>query len=208
MLIRISTTRAAIPRSGEGIAFVHGEIQPQISAMDGNRGFGMAVDHSSGRYVGIAAWTDGDALRAGSDRAPGLISDVARHLDGGEPTVEVFDLALAHVAKPVRVGYWGQLVRMEVPAHELERTVRRFAVTALPVFERYDGLAAIVLFVDRSRNLAESVIWYDGLAVLRSSGSRLRELQDLLVADVPALHVLDVAELEVVIAEGGFLSWS
>ena len=44
MLIRVVTTRADVPRTGEGIAFVHGEIQPQIAAMDGNAGFAMAVD--------------------------------------------------------------------------------------------------------------------------------------------------------------------
>src|SRR4051794_18928544 len=118
MLIRISTTRAVIPRTGEGIAFVHGEIQPKISAMDGNRGFAMAVDRSSGRYLGIAAWTDAEALKAGEDRAPGLIADVAERLDGSSPTVELFDLAVAHLVKPVRVGYWGRLVRAEVPVHE------------------------------------------------------------------------------------------
>ena len=59
MLVRVVTTRADVLRTGEGIAFVHGEIQPRVAAMDGNRGFAMAVDHSSGRFFGIAAWTDG-----------------------------------------------------------------------------------------------------------------------------------------------------
>ena len=52
MLIRVATTRADIPRTGEGIASVRGEIEPKVSAMDGNDGFAMAVDHSSRRYVG------------------------------------------------------------------------------------------------------------------------------------------------------------
>ena len=58
MLIRVVTTRAKIPRTGEGIAFVHGEIEPKISAIGGNRGFALAVDRSFGRYIGMAAWTD------------------------------------------------------------------------------------------------------------------------------------------------------
>jgi hypothetical protein len=203
MLVRISTTRAAIPRTGEGIAYVHGEIQPKISAMDGNRGFALAVDRSSGRYLGIAAWTDREALEAGNDRAPGLIADVARRLHGSEPTVEVYDLALAHLVKPVRVGYWGRLVRFAVPLGDLDLAVRKFGTTALALFERYEGLAAVVLFVDRPRGVAESAVWYESVEVLKGSRARTEELWELLVADVPALDVVEVSELEVVIAEMG-----
>ena len=124
MLIRVVTTRADVPRTGEGIAFVHGEIQPQIAAMDGNAGFAMAVDRSSGRYVSIAAWTDAEALEASGHGAPRLIADVARRLHGSEPSVEVFDLVLAHVVKPVRLGYWGRLTRFEVPVPDLARLHR------------------------------------------------------------------------------------
>ena len=205
MLIRITTTQAAIPRTGEGIAFVHGEIQPEISAMDGNRGFAMALDRRSGRYLGIAAWTDEEALEAGGDRAPGLIADVARRVGGSAPTVELFDLALVHSVKPVRIGYWGRLTRTEVPVHDLDRVVRKFENTALPLFERFEGLAAILLLIDRSRGVAVSMMWFEGLKVLRGSGARDRELGEMLVADVPALKVVEVSEIEVAIAEMGLL---
>ena len=67
MLIRVSVIRAAIPRTGEGIAFVRGEIQPEIAAMPGNRGFAMAVDHLSGRYISLTAWND-DARAVAGER--------------------------------------------------------------------------------------------------------------------------------------------
>lgn len=124
MLIRMCTIRADIPRIGEGIAYVRGEIQPEIAAMDGNNGFVMAVDRSSSRYVSVAAWTDNEALEASADRAPGLIGAVARRLGAGEPSVEVFELAFAQVVKPVRVGYWGRLTRAEIPTAHLDRAVR------------------------------------------------------------------------------------
>ena len=177
MLIRVSTTRAAVPRTGEGIAYVHGEIDPEVSAMDGNRGFALAMDRSSGRYLAIAAWTDSEALRASEDRAPGLIADVAERLDGSWPTVELFDLALTHLVKPVRVGYWGRLVRAAVPVHDLDRFVRRFEETALPLFERYEGLAAIVLFVDRGSGVTESATWFESVEVRGAAGTVLANSQ-------------------------------
>ena len=200
MLIRVATTRADIPRTGEGIAFVHGEIEPKISAMDGNRGFAMAVDRSSGRYLGIAAWTDDEALKASGNDAPGLIADLARRLHGSKPSVEVFDLVLAHVVKPVRVGYWGRCARLEVPVPDFARAVQRFKETLLAMFDRYDGLAGIILFADRTSGVLENIVWYDSLRVLRGSATRAQEVRELLAADVPTVKYVEVSELEVVIA--------
>jgi quinol monooxygenase YgiN len=201
MLIRVVTTRADVPRTGEGIAFVHGEIQPKIAEIDGNRGFAMTVDRSSGRYVSIAAWTDAEALEASGHDAPRLIADLAGHLHGSEPSVEVFDLVLAHVVKPVRLGYWGQFARVEMPVQDLARAAQKFQQVVPAWFERYDGLAAIVLCADRVEGVLENIIWYDSLHALRGSASRMQELRDLLSADIPTIRFVEDSELEVVIAE-------
>src|SRR6476661_1838339 len=160
MLIRVVTTRADVPRTGEGIASVHGEIQPKIAAMDGNSGFAMAVDRASGRYLSIAVWTDQEALEASGHGAPRLIADLARRLHGTEPSVEVFDLVLAHVVKPVRLGYWGRLTRLDVPVPDLARAAQKFRQWAPAWFDRYDGLAAVILFADRAGGVLEWIIWY------------------------------------------------
>ncbi len=171
--------------------------------MDGNNGFAMGVDHSSGRYVSVAAWTDKEALEANADRAPGLIGALARRLNGSEPSVEVFELAFAQVVKPVRVGYWGRLTRAEIPIAHLDRAVQKFKDTATALFERYDGLAAIILFVNRASGVAHSALWFDSVQVLRGSKLRSEELHGLLAADLPAVKIVEVFELEVVIAEMG-----
>ena len=101
--------------------------------MDGNRGFAMAVDHSLGCYVGIAVWTDSEALEASGRDAPRLIADLAWRLHGNEPSVEVFDLVLAHVVKPVRVGYWGRFERLQVSPQDLARAAHRYEDTVLVV---------------------------------------------------------------------------
>jgi quinol monooxygenase YgiN len=201
MLIRVVATRAAVPRSGEGIASVHGEIEPEIAAMDGNRGFAMAVDRASGRYLGIAGWTDREALDASARSVGDLSADLARRLHGSEPSVEVFDVVLAHVLKPLRVGYWGRLVRLEVPAHDLDSATRRAPEVALALFEGYAGLAAVILLVDRAAGVLQSLVWFDRLPALRGSAARSRELHDLLVTAVPAVTTVEESEIEVVIAE-------
>ncbi len=201
VLIRVATTRADIPRSGEGIAAVRGEIGPKITAMHGNSGFAMAIDRSSRQYVGIAAWTDTESLDASEQNAPVLIADLARRLHGDGPSVEVFELVLAQVVKPVRVGYWGRRARLEVPALDLAHAVQRFEETLLAVFDRYDGLASIVLLVDRAAGVLESIVWCDSVQVLRGSAGRDREVRKLFTADVPTANYVELSELEVVIAE-------
>jgi hypothetical protein len=212
MLIRVVTTGARIPRTGERIAFVHGEIEPKVSAMDGNRGFVLAVDHSAGRYVGIAAWSDPEALEVSGRDAPDLIAELVGRLHGSEPAVDVFDLVLAHVVKPPRVGYWARLTRLEMPMQDVPRAVHRFKELVQALFarydERYDGTAAIVVFVDRASGVLENLMWYDSLRVLRGTADRARELRELLVADVPTVRVVEVSELEVVIAETQESSWN
>jgi hypothetical protein len=74
------------------------------------------------------------------------------------------------------------------------------------LFERYEGLAAIILFVDRVKGVLESITWYDSLHVLRGSASRARELRDLLVADFPTIRFVEDFELEAIIAEMNQLS--
>ena len=166
----------------------------------------MALDRSSGRYIGLTAWTDDEAVKANVDRTAGLVSDAARRLGGSEPSVEVFDLAVAHSVKPLRVGYWGRFTRVEIPVDDLDRAVLGFRDTALPLFEGYEGLAGVNLFVNQMSGVAESVIWFDSLHRLRCSAARSQEMQKLLTANLPTLKIVDVAELEVVIAEMGPLS--
>ena len=201
MLIRVVTTQADVARNGEGIAFVHGEIEPRISAMDGNSGFAKAVDRSSRHYVGIAAWTDAAALAASGHDAPALIADLAGRLHGSTPSVEVFDLVLAHVVKPLRVGYWGRRARLEVPVSDLARAERKLEQMLLAIFDRYQGLAGIVLFVDHTSGVLENIIWYDSLGALKGSATRAEEVRQLLAADVPTASYVELSEVEVVIAE-------
>ena len=113
---------------------------------------------------------------------------------------------LAHVAKPVRLGYWGRLARLEVSVPDVARAAQKFQQWVLALFEHYDGLAAIILFVDRSSGVLECMTWYDSLHVLRGSESRTKELRDLLVADIPSIRFVEDLELEAVITEMNQLS--
>jgi hypothetical protein len=70
------------------------------------------------------------------------------------------------------------------------------------MFDGYTGPAGIVPFVDLSAGVIQNITWYDSLLVLWGSATRVQELRELLVADVPTVRHGELSELEVVIAEG------
>jgi hypothetical protein len=89
---------------------------------------------------------------------------------------------------------------------DLVWAAQKFRQWVLALFDRYDGLAAIILFADRTSGVLECIIWYDSLQVLRGSASRTQELRDLLVADIPPIRFVEDVELEAVITEMSGLS--
>ena len=201
MLIQLRITPATLPRNGEGIAFVRGEIGPAITAVNGSRGFLMALDHSSGTYVAMAAWADRAVLDAHEDLVPGLVAEATRHLHSGESTFEVFDLAVSYVVKPLRIGYWGRFTRIQVPAAESDRAAQRFRDTVVPGHDHDDGLAAISLLLNRDTGSGYAASWYDSLPRLRAVQERGEESGQLLIAGTPAFTALAARELHVVITE-------
>jgi hypothetical protein len=88
-----------------------------------------------------------------------------------------------------------------VPPQDFSRAVHAFQKTVLAMFDMYDGLASIVVFVDQRSGVIGNIIWYDSLHVLRGSATRAGEVRELLVAEVPTVRCVEVSELEVVIAE-------
>lgn len=91
--------------------------------------------------------------------------------------------------------------RLEVPVQDLARAVQNYEGTVLAEFERYDGLASIILLVDRASGVLENIVWFDSLGVLRGSAICHQEMRALFVADVPTAKYGEIVELDLVIAE-------
>lgn len=201
MLIQLRIAPATLPRTGEAIAFVRGEIGPKVTALNGSRGFLMALDHTSGAYVAMAAWSDRATLETHDDLVSELVAEATRHLHSGESAIEVFDLAVSLIVKPLRIGYWGRLVRIQVPAAESDRAAQRFRDTFVPGHDGDDGLAAISLLLNPDTGAGFAASWYDSLPRLRGMQQRGEESGQLLISGEPAFTAIERRELHVVITE-------
>lgn len=199
--MQLTVAQGEFARTGDGIAFVNGEIGPEVSAMEGNERFGMALDHASSRYVYWSVWTDPQSLAVNAERATQMAGDVIKHLPSHDPVTETFDLVYTHSAKPVHVGNWGNLTRVQIPIAELDRAVRFFTAIVVAWFENQTGPIDIIMGVDTATGDCRSLICYDTLRDLRDNEPSTQELQGVLATTIPGAKITEISELQVVIAE-------
>ncbi len=199
--MQLTVAPAEIPRTGEGIAFVNGEIGPVVSAMEGNESFVLALDHSAGRYVCWSVWSSPESLAAYADRAVALAVDIVEHLHTGEPTTEASEVLFTHSVKPLHLGNWGQLTRAQMLVDDLDRAVRFLGDTILAWFENQSVPIDIVAGVNRTTGASQALICFETLKALRESEPRLEELRGMLVKAIPGVSFTEISELQVVIAE-------
>ena len=103
MHVRVITVQGDPAKVDDGISFVRDEVGPKMEQMPGSRGLSMWVERSSGRAVVASFWDDADALKASEAGSVGFRADGAARL-GGQPTVEVFEMAVLHRVEPVQPG--------------------------------------------------------------------------------------------------------
>jgi heme-degrading monooxygenase HmoA len=199
MFARVTTVQADVSRIDEGIAFAR-EVQPQVDQIPGSRGMAMWVDRASGRCAITVLWADREALEASTDAVAGFRAAVAEHLGGGEPRVEVFEVAVRHLVKPAEPGYWHRSTRCDVPAGDLDQVVEHFQHSVVPAVDKVDGLTAAVLLVDRDSGKALTAVTYDSREALDASRARGQDLRDAAAAEIPTMAITDVTEMEFVIA--------
>lgn len=199
MLARVTTIQADANRIDEGIAFGR-EVQPKVDQIAGSRGMAMWVDRTSGRCATAVLWADREALEASTDAVAGFRTALADHLGGGEPTIEVFEVAVRHLVKPAEPGNWHRSTRCDIPAGDLDQLVEHFQHSILPAVKKIDGLTAAVLLVNRDSGNAMIAVTYDSREALDTSRARGQDLRDAAAAAIPTMTITNVAEMEFVIA--------
>ena len=199
--LQLTVAEAELPRTGEGIAFVNGEFGPVISAMEGNESFVLALDHSASRYVSWSVWSSPESLDAHADQVVAMAVDVVAHLHTVESTTEVSEVFFAHSVKPLHLGNWGQLTRVQMPVDDLDRALQFYLDTILAWFENQSVPVDIVAGVNRTTGAGQSLMCFETLPALRESEPRSEELLGMFVKAIPRASITEISELQVVIAE-------
>jgi hypothetical protein len=201
MYVRVTSTQADPARIDDGIAYIRDEVLPKTNLMKGSLGSVVGVDRSSGRGSLMSCWTDRESLNATHQAVVGMRSAAARRLDGSNTTVETFEIALIHLAKPAEPGSCTRTTRTEMPPEDVDRALQSFKDTVMPFFEKYDRICAVMVMVNRETGVLQSSIILENREALEASSGRAQEVRDLITAAIPSVKIVEVFELEVVISD-------
>ena len=200
MHVRIITFLGDPARLDDGIAYTRTQAQPEVDRMTGSLGLSMWVERESGRSAVSTGWVDRAALD-GSEAtlSAGVRAQAGKHL-GGDPASEVFELVALHQAGPPEPGNWTRSSRFSVPREQIDVAVEYSRQTLLPAIADLDGLVAAVMLVDRERGRTLMAVTFRDDASLAASRDRGEQLRDGYAAAVPGGSLVEVTEMELVIA--------
>lgn len=201
MYVRVTSTQADPARIEDGIAYIRDEVLPKTNLMKGSLGSVVSVDRSSGRGSLMSCWTDRESLDASHQAVVGMRSAAARRLDGSDTTVETFEIALIHLAKPAEPGSCTSMTRAEIPPDDVHRALQSFNDTVVPFLEKYDRICAVIVMVNRQAGVLQTSITVENREALEASRNRTQEMRDLITAAIPSGKIVEVFELEIVISD-------
>jgi hypothetical protein len=199
MFVRATTIDANPSKVDEGIAYVRDHVAPAVDSLPGSLGLTMLVDRESGTTSITTAWTS-EADRAEADELlTSLRAHAVRHLGGGTPVTELFELAVIDRLRPARPGFWSRMTRVSIDPQAAEEAIDVYTSSTMHDLRLLDGYCSAVLLVDRSSGLGVVSVTFDGRASLESSRERAEAIRRSGLEKAGAV-VSEVREAEVVVA--------
>jgi hypothetical protein len=122
-----------------------------------------------------------------------------RHLGGGTPVTELFELAVIDRLRPARPGFWSRMTRVSIDPQAAEEAIDVYTSSTMHDLRLLDGYCSAVLLVDRSSGLGVVSVTFDGRASLESSRERAEAIRRSGLEKAGAV-VSEVREAEVVVA--------
>jgi hypothetical protein len=199
MYVRATTIDADPAKIDEGVAYVRDHVVPAVDSLPGSLGLTMLADRDSGTTSITTAWSS-EADRAEADELlTSLRAHAVRHLAGGTPVTELFDLAVIDRLRPARTGFWSRLTRVSIEPASVEDAIDVYTSSTMHDLRLLDGYCSAVLLVDRPRGFGVVSVTFDGRASLEASRERAAAIRRSGLEKAGA-QVSDVREAEVVLA--------
>jgi heme-degrading monooxygenase HmoA len=97
MYARVTTMEVPPERMDDATRHVQEQVLPQLSQMEGFKGFISLVSRQSGKLQGVAFWESEEALRATDDAVVSVREGVAEASGGTLASVEEFEVSVFEV---------------------------------------------------------------------------------------------------------------
>lgn len=187
---------AAIDR---GITYVHDEVMPLVTGIDGCIGLSMMVDRQAGQCIVTTSWETEEAMRASEERLAEQRQRGAELLHGS-PAVERWEIAVMHRDHAAPDGACCRATWLRTNhGHDVDRGIDIFRMALLPRLEALTGFCSASLFVNRELARACVTTTFDSRDAMETSRDEAWAIRDMGVRDA-GVDVLDVAEYELAMA--------
>jgi hypothetical protein len=134
-----------------------------------------------------------------SDQQVRPLRDRAAEAFGGQPQVNVWEIAVLHRAEDAGPGACVRATWLRGDKNLLQDGIDAFRMTSLSAIEALPGFRSTSLFVDRESGRAVTSTTYDSRESLDASREAAKELRTT-DTKANALEILEVAEFELVLA--------
>jgi len=195
---RSTTFQADKASIDAGIQYVKAEVMPAIMAMEGCIGLSMLVDRETGRCIATSAWADEKSMRA-VDAALQPMREQAGKILGGNPQVDVWEIAVLHRDHRTSDGACARCTWLRADAERMDDLVERFRSEVLPTAEGMEGFCSLSLMVDRQSGRACSTVTWDSRQAMEGSRDTATQLRSRM-AESTGAKIEDVAEFDLVLA--------
>lgn len=198
MYARSTTIQAQLASIDDGVVYIHDEVWPELTTMDGYVGLSLLVDRESGQCIATSAWETEEAMRVSTELARPLRDRAAMRF-GGDPTVSCWEIAAMHREHRAMDGACVRATWIKMPRDQVDRSIDFYRTDVLPSLERLEGFCSASFMVNRTAGRGVSSTTFDSRDAMVGNRETARELRNTRTRELGA-DITDVGEFELTLA--------
>jgi heme-degrading monooxygenase HmoA len=161
MYARSTTIQADPQQMDAGITVVRDEVMPVMTTMPGFVGLSMLCDRMSGRCIVTSSWDSEESMHASESAVHELRRRAADAMDGAQPEVAEWEIAMMHRVHGAHDGCVTRVVWGESDPARADDNLQTMRMAAVPKMEELPGFCAMSLFVNRESGRSAMATTYD-----------------------------------------------
>jgi heme-degrading monooxygenase HmoA len=186
-------------RIDDAVAYLRGEVLPDLAEAEGWIGLSTLTDSETGRCIVATAWADKEAMRATAEEVRPTRHRVEHLLGSQHSDVQEWEIAVLHRDRAAGDGAAAQVTWARITPDHVDGLLDAYRMNLLPRLGGLPGFCSVSLLVDRRAGRTVSVTSFenrDALALARRHARSLREQ----FAQAMGAKIVDVHEMDLAVA--------
>jgi heme-degrading monooxygenase HmoA len=198
MYARSTTIQGDPQYLDDGMMYVHDEVMPAVTQMDGCVGISMLADRGSGRCIVTTSWADEMAMR-GSAEGVRTLRERAADIFHGNAEVAEWEIAVLHRMHASGDGACTRVMWTRGDPGNLDRMIDSFRMSVLPRLEELTGFCSVSLMVDRTSGRCATATTYDTRDAMAQALAPVTAMREEFTT-ATGMEITEVLEFDLVLA--------